>query len=234
MNLKKFATVAGLVLAFAGAQASAETAGRWEQWLNSYYQNPQPEKVVQAAYGLSREGYFSQQGATSTAIGFFSAVFAKNPDKVDSWFAKFRELPVADQRLLASALWYSGNARGYGELNKLAAKASPETRDSIRRLLNSGAPQLESAPVLSDSSMNLRWGAFLGSGAETHVTAILAAVGQGQVGESARVALAFNAAQHDRVLEICRAQLDKQPNEVRSVLRAVINDAETKKTQPSI
>lgn len=234
MNLKKVASLASLTLAFAGAQAFAETAGRWEQWLNAYYQKPQPEKVVQAAYGLSREGYFNQPGATSTAIGFFSAVFAQHPEKVDSWFANFRELPVAEQRLLASALWYSGNAKGYNQLNRLAAKASPETRDSIRRLLNSETPQLASTPVLSDSSMNLHWGAFLGSGAEQHVTAILAAVGRGQVGESARVALAFNAAQHDRVLEICRAQLDKQPNEVRSVLRAVINDAETKKTQPSI
>jgi hypothetical protein len=80
--------------------------------------------------------------------------------------------------------------------------------------------------------MNLQWGAFLASGEERNVTNILAAIGRGQIGDSARVSLAFNAAQHDRVLQICRAQLDKQPNEVRSVLRAVINDAETKK-QPT-
>src|SRR3954465_5660981 len=70
MNLKKLA-FAGLMLAFAGFQtASAENAGRWEQWLNSYYQHPQPSKVVQAAFGLSQEDYYSQPGATATAIGF--------------------------------------------------------------------------------------------------------------------------------------------------------------------
>jgi hypothetical protein len=232
MNLKKLATVASIVLAFAGSQASAETAGRWEQWLNTYYQHPQPEKVVQAAYGLNREGYFDQAGSVPTAIGFFSTVFAANPDKVDGWFANFRELPVSEQRVMASALWYSGNPKGEQKLVALARSAAPESRQEIEQLVSKPITEVASTPVLSDSSMNLQWGAFLASGEERNVTNILAAIGRGQIGDSARVSLAFNAAQHDRVLQICRAQLDKQPNEVRSVLRAVINDAETKK-QPT-
>src|ERR1700754_1565229 len=128
MNLKKLASVASLVLAVAGSQASADTSGRWEQWLNSYYQHPQPEKVLQAAYGLDREGYFEQSGSTATAIGFFSAVFAANPDKVDYWFANFRDLPVSEQRVMASALWYSGNPKGEQRLLTLAKSADAESR----------------------------------------------------------------------------------------------------------
>jgi hypothetical protein len=233
MNLKKLASVASIVLAFASSHASAENAGRWEQWLNSYYQHPQPEKVVQAAYGLDREGYFQQPGATATAIGFFSTVFAAHPEKVDGWFANFRNLPVSEQRIMASALWYSGNAKGEQKLVTLARSASPETRQEIEQLVAKPAMDVVSTPVQSDSSMNLQWGAFLASGEEQNVTNILAAIGRGQIGDSARVSLAFNASQHDRVMQICRAQLDKQPNEVRSVLRAVINDAETKKQQPT-
>jgi len=231
MNLKKFACLAGVLLAFAGSQASAEM-GRWEQWLNSYYQHPQPEKVVNAAYGLDREGYFDQAGAIPTAIGFFATVFAANPDKVDTWFAEFRQLPSYEQRVMASALWYSGNPKGEQKLLALAHTSTTESRREIEQLVNTPNTDIANTPVRSDSSMNLQWGAFLASGEEKNVTNILAAIGRGQLGESARVSLAFNAAQHERVLDICRAQLDKQPNEVRSILRAVINDAEVKK-QPT-
>src|SRR3954469_17120504 len=135
MNLKKLASVVSVMLALAGSQASAETAGRWEQWLNSYYQHPQPEKVVQAAYGLTHEGYFDQAGSVATAIGFFSTVFAANPDKVDSWFANFRELPISEQRMMASALWYSGNPKGESKLLALARSAAPDSRQEIEQLV---------------------------------------------------------------------------------------------------
>jgi hypothetical protein len=234
MNLRKFACAASIVLAVASFQtASAETAGRWEQWLNTYYQHPQSEKIVQAAYGLSQEDYFSQPGGTATAIGFFATVFAQNPGKVDAWFNEFRHFPLSDQRVLASALWYSGNPKGEALLRQLSRDVDAENRGNIERLLSTPAVAVVDSPVRSDQSVNLQWGAFLATGEARPVSNILAAIGRGQVGETARLSLAFNAAQHDRVLEICRAELDKQPNEVRSVLRAVINDAESKKQQPT-
>ena len=134
--------------------------------------------------------------------------------------------------MMASALWYSGNAKGEQKLLALARSAAPDSRHEIEQLVAKPITDVANNPVLSDSSMNLQWGAFLASGEERNVINILAAIGRGQIGDSARVSLAFNAAQHDRVLQICRAQLDKQPNEVRSILRAVINDTETKK-QPT-
>lgn len=234
MNLRKFSALAGLALAVASLTASAEPAGRWEQWLDHYYQHPQPEKIVEAAFGLSHEDYYSQPGSIPTAIGFFSTVFAQNPEKVDAWFAEFRHFSAGDQRLLASALWYAGNPKGAEILRRLASTASEDSQAAIDRVLNERQIAVTDSPVRSDSSVALQWGAFLASGNEKPVTNILAAIGRGEVGDSARMSLAFNAAQHDRVLEICRTQLDKQPNEVRSVLRAVINDAESHKQQPTI
>ncbi|HEY0943686.1 MAG TPA: hypothetical protein VGD81_00405 [Opitutaceae bacterium] len=231
MNLKKLACVASLVLALSSG-AFAASSSRWEQWLNSYYQNPQPDLVVRATYGLSSDGYFEQPGAVPTAIGFYSQVFAANPERVDSWFANFRELPQSEQRLLASALWYAGNPKGEKLLRRLAAAGS-DYRADIDRLTSAPSQSVSATPVLSDSSMNLQWGAFLASGGEQHITAILDGMGRGNLGDSARVGLAFAAAHHPRVLEICRTQLDRQPNEVRSVLRAVINDAERKQPPSS-
>jgi len=64
---------------------------------------------------------------------------------------------------------------------------------------------------------------------------ILAALGSrtnSQLSQDVRWSLAQNAAQHPAVLNICRDELSRQPNEVRETLRAVINDTEARR-QPS-
>jgi hypothetical protein len=72
-------------------------------------------------------------------------------------------------------------------------------------------------PVVSAAAMNLRWGAFLASGDERHIVSVLEALGSNEPGlaTSARYALAQDAASHPRVLEICREQLDRQPQAIR-------------------
>lgn len=199
--------------------------------MNSFYQSSDSAGLVRHVYTLSRDGYFERDGAVAMSIGFFSQVFAANPAKVGSWFAQFRELPREHQRLMAAALWYAGNPKGQRLLSRLSSDS--EYADEIAQLVARGATSVAETPVLSETSMNLQWGAFLATGGDQHVTNILAAIGRGEVGDAARVSLAFNAAQHDRVLQVVRAQLDKQPNEVRSVLRAVINDAEKPAAAPS-
>jgi hypothetical protein len=74
--------------------------------------------------------------------------------------------------------------------------------------------------------MRLQWGAFLASGDERHIVRILDAIGNGErnLTTVAQMALAEQAAAHPRVAEICRAQLERQPDEVRSVLRAALKD----------
>jgi hypothetical protein len=216
------------LLAVLAASLAASPDDRAAFWLNRYYLDPQPAELVSAVQGLSRGGYFEEPGQPAQAIGFFSVVFAQNPEAVDGWFASFRGLPAKHQRVLASALWYSGHPRGEAVLRGMAETASPEMRATIRRLVAGGVPTVAESPVLSESSMNLQWGAFLASGSELHITNILVAVGAGQPGipEAARLSLAMNAAVHPRVMEICRAQLDKQPNEVRAVLQAAMKEAQ--------
>lgn len=216
--------------------AQSTTAASSRKWVSDYYQNPQPAALADAVYQLSRTGYFDGPGQPATAIGFFSTVFAQNPDKVDGWLNDFRNLPEKEQRILASAVWYAGLPQGKQLLNALSAHSSREVRSGVTHMLAKGNRPVVETPVLSESSMNLQWGAFLASGNEKHITNILAAVGSGQPGitDAARLSLAMNAASHSRVMEICRAQLDKQPNEVRSVLRAALNEAETKRHPDSI
>ena len=226
MKFVKSVVTAGLALALSVAAHATSSA---QAWLENYYKNPQPAQLVANVYDLSQEGYFTTAGQPAIAIGFFAAVFAQNPAKVDQWFAQFRDLPVADQRLLASALWQSGNAKGREQLVRLSNDSG--LRSEVVRLAHQPATSLAQTPVRSSSSMNLQWGAFLATGSEQHVTSILTALGRGEpeLTEATRYALAEHAAAHPRVLAICRDQLDRQPASVRTLLQATVQSVEAQK-----
>lgn len=225
MKTLKSLLVASLALASTLAARAGVSA---QAWLETYYLNPQPAQLPQALTQLSREGYFEKPGHTALAIGFLSTVFAKNPERVDGWLSEFNRLPAQHRRLVAASLWQAGHPLGSEMLALLGRNASdPTVRAEVQRLATRTSDEVAETPVLSASSMNLQWGAFLATGEERYVLNVLAAIGIGQPGldTAARIALAQNAAIHPRVLEICRAQLDRQPSDVREVLRAAVNAA---------
>lgn len=221
--------VLALLISFATAASAlaSSPSSPAEQWLNNYYQHPAPERFTSAMLELSKNGYFEEAGHVPLAIGFVATVFAQNPDKVQSWLGVGRVLPVAHQRILISALWYSGNPKGADYLRVYSRDCEPDLRASIDELLNS-APSISNAAVQSVASMNLQWGAFLATGDTAPVRSILAALGSSNLDQDVKWSLAQNAAQHERVLAICRDELSRQPNAVQATLRAVINDAEMK------
>jgi hypothetical protein len=212
----------GLALALCSALRADVSA---QTWLETYYLNPRPAELPRAVEQLSRTGYFDRTDNTAVAIGFLGAVFAQNPDQVQGWLEQLSHLPAKHQRLLAAAVWQSGHSRGPAMLVSLAQR-SP-VRAEVERLASMPAPSLAETAVRSPSSMRLQWGAFLATGDERHVVSILDAFGQNepQLSSAARMALAQNAAAHPRVMEICRSQLERQPEEIRSELRAALNQA---------
>jgi len=220
--------VFALLFSFATtSSALASSAPSAEQWLNSYYQQPTPERFTAAMIELSKSGYFEEAGHVPLAIGFIATLFAQNPGRVQSWLGVGRILPAAHQRILISALWYSGHPKGADYLRTYSRDCEPELRVSLEGILSS-RPSVASAPVQSVASLNLQWGAFLATGDTAPVRSILAALGSSNLDQDVKWSLAQNAARHERVLDICRDELSRQPNSVRETLRAVIVDAEAK------
>ncbi len=214
------------VAALCASISSSRAAGiSGQAWLETYYLDPHPAELPQAIRQLSAEGYFDRPANVPVAIGFISTVFAQNPKDVDGWLPQLNGLPLKHQRLIAAALWQAGHRLG-AELLPLLGQFS-RNASQLANLASAPCPQILDTPVLSSSSMNLQWGAFLASGNEKHLLAIFDAIGLDRPGldASARMALAQHAVDHPRVLEICRVQLERQPDEVQSVLRAALNAA---------
>jgi hypothetical protein len=225
MKTLKFAFIASLALAFSLATRAASPA---QHWLEYYYAHPEPAAVPRMIQKLAYEGYFEQADHRAIAIGFLATVFQQNPGRIDGWMYTFGRLPLAEQRLVASALWQAGDSRGAPMLRSLA-RNSP-VRSDIEELASRSAGPITAVAVQSPDSMNLQWGAFLASGDARNIVAILDAIGTGRPGldEAARYTLAQNAASHPRVLEICRDQLAKEPDTAQAVLRSALQDAAAK------
>lgn len=214
--------IAGFVLA-SSAGLRAEVSAR--TWLETYYLNPEPAVVPRALNELSRSGYFDRRENIAVAVGFFGTLFSRHADRVESWLEQTSALPAPHQRLMAAALWQAGHPLAREWLLKLG-QTSP-VRAEIEKLASMPDQSVAETPVRSPSSMRLQWGAFLATGNERHIVSILDAFGLDEpaLTSAARMALAQNAAAHPRVLEICRAQLARQPEEIRSELRAALNYA---------
>ena len=217
MKSLKFALIAILAL---GASVAARADSQAQAWIETYYANPRPEQLSVNLHSLSRSGWFEQTGHVATGIGFLSTVFTQNPERVMGWLNDLSDLPLAHRRLVAASLWQAGHPYGAELLRRLSTHST--VQNEVLALASRKSATVAQTPVLSPTSMNLQWGAFLASGNEQHVVAILDAMGTDRPGLdiAARQSLAENAAAHPRVLEICRVQLDRQPESVRSEIRA--------------
>lgn len=230
MNTLKSLLAAGSLLAaispvFASVEVPAQS--RAEKWLTRYYENPRPDDLLVSVHQLSAQGFFERAGNTAMAIGFFAEVFTQHPHRVSQWLGQTAALPEAHRRILAAAAWQAGHPRGLALMREFNGNDEAASRVQVNELLRRGPAPVAETPVVSESSLRLQWGAFLATGRDQHVVAMLQALGQNErdLTLAVRYAIAENAAGHRRVLEICRAQLDKQPESVRSELRAALRDA---------
>jgi hypothetical protein len=232
MKTLKSLLAAGTLLAavtpgFASGEAASDS--RAERWFSRYYENPRPDDLLTALHQLSAAGFFERPGNTATALGFFTEVFAQNPQRVGQWLRLTADLPEPHRRILAAAAWQAGLPRGHALLREFSQRDDDAVRIQINDLLRRGPAPVADTPVRSESSLRLQWGAFLATGNDRHVIAMLQALGTNEpdLTLAVRYAIAQNAANHGRVLDICRSELSRQPEAVRSEIRAALSAVKT-------
>jgi hypothetical protein len=228
MKSLRLAFAAGVSLvALTALRADDGSFGR--AWMNQYSQNARPDDFVQAVYSLDRAGYFDGAGQPGTAFGFFSVVFKESPSEVDGWLRDtFVFLPERHRRILAAAAWLAGNPAGTKRLRELSNHVYGDMRAEVAENVLAFRPlPVARFPVFSEDSMNLQWGAYLASGDERHILNIFAALGSNEPGlaTSARFELAEKASAYPQVLQICREELDRQPQAIRAEIQAAVNEA---------
>jgi len=204
-------------------------------WLTHYYEAPQPKLVSRAILVLSKEGALQKEETAPVTFGFLAGILAKNKAIAPSLVKDLTALPDEEQKILVLGIWYSGRPDTKKLLQGLLA-TMPANKDNVDNLLRGTPVLLTQIPLLQGSwVVDGLWGNFMATGDAEPVKRIMAALPWADlqvtsvelsVGRAARWSLIAHAAQHPRVLAICRREVTKQPPEVAKALKEVIAEAE--------
>jgi hypothetical protein len=110
MSMRVIQAVAILLVAATGscvtAQNSSElkTPGDVSGFMQSYYLHPQPDRVGAVIAALSVSGILKSPNSASPLIGFFSEIFAANPNRLPEWQTLIAKQDDQTKALLDQAL----------------------------------------------------------------------------------------------------------------------------------
>jgi hypothetical protein len=151
---------------------------------------------------------------------------------------RLADLPEPQQPVLLIGLWYSGVPDSSAILRDLMPRM-PGQKARISSFIAAPAPKITDIPPERGSwVIDMLWGDFIATGSDEPVKRIIDVLAwlhpggehsQMAVGASARWSLLGNAVQHERVLQICKAELARRPRDTTAILRQVVEEAEAQR-----
>ena len=191
-------------------------------WLEYYYERPEPGKFVQKMREYSRDGTLMNESARPALIGFISQLIRQNRDKVDEWFTELRGLPPAEMQILLTGMLYSRTAEADAVLQREFGEQFEAQKKELPKILEM---QLDKTQTL-----DMLWGFFYATGSENALRRVIACfnfidapenpdfadVPEGfrplytNLPEAAAWTLASNAQRHPKVRQYCKKLLAEE------------------------
>lgn len=209
------------------------------KWINSYHENPEPQKLPEVVKAMSAMGLFKDLEQGGVYIGFIAGVIAANPETAEKLISEMFPLPPEDQVVIVRAIAYSG-LRGWKELLKRFIERMPARKVLIEHhLYGKGADFASLDLKTSPAHVDIMWGHYFGSGRHKGIERILSILSWAKdkndvekltIGSMAKWTLANNIQQDPRLLAHVKGQLGKVSKENAAELREVITAAETFET----
>ena len=203
-------------------------------WFTFYYLKPEPNRVPDAIKYMSEAGVFDNRNAIPPMFGFLSGVFRDNPEKVSGLVNELSSLKEQDIGVVVLGLWYAAlpdsQRAAYALINK-----HPQLKSQFEYLYKGTPIAIETIPLEQGPwVLDALWGRFMATGNSAAVEKIISALpwvdvagdtARLMIGAAANWSLRSNAAQHNRVLEICEGAEKTQSVEIAAKLKAVIKEA---------
>lgn len=195
--------VLGALTGIATAQpvTTVKTFQELNVFLHSYYLQPRPDLVADAIRALSSSAVLSDETTVPPIAGFFSEVFAANPEKLAEWQTLIEEQDERAKNALNLALSIS-QAGGALQIKDMSASAN-----------------------------DLFWGAFFASGKPEYVLKLVDQLkyyderddaGLFAAGAAAKWSLASNARQHEKVRSILEGARVTSQGRMRDLIEEVL------------
>lgn len=173
-----------------------------------------------------------RQNAEAPLIAFCQ-IFAQNSKELPAWIEELKSLRQSHKNLIWTALWMANTTEARSQMVIVAKQCMPYEQAAIAKNTQKVVP-LETMEVSSPVILDMLWADFFATGDERYVKRIMtvlpASNQAGQPGASAimsgvaKWSLCCNAHQHQRVLEICKKEMNNQPP-LREVLSQIVDKA---------
>lgn len=225
----------------APAAASAEagvtdirTVDDLNEWFEYYYLYPKPELLPAALRLIDKAGLMDKVSAQLPMAASLSVIFHDNPDQLAAWSGVIGKLSQVPRRITWMALWMSNDDAARKYLEEQKRSRTGEDHQYLDVLLASERFDLGARKIHSAEDVDLLWGAFFASGNEQWVRQIIGVLPEWRhrdnptrfrIGAAAKWSLANNAKIHDRVMSICRKEMESVGEETRPLLKDIIDKA---------
>jgi hypothetical protein len=210
------------------------------KWVTYYYKNPEPNYLVDALKEASNAGLLANADASPGMFGFLAGWFNQHQELADNLVAVQKELPSDVQDIVILGLYYS-NSPNKDQLFKRLGLDLPSKIDGIEKMRSGKSVALADIPLEQGPwVLDALWGYFMVTGNDASVLRIATAlpwadikgdIPKLMVGNSASWSLASNAAQHDRVMQICEQAEKAATGDMKTQLIQVIARAEKERTK---
>jgi hypothetical protein len=236
------------------AQGSFSSVERLMDWVSNYRKHKNPSRVPAAVHAMREFGLFGDEEKAWFCTGFIAGVLGSNPKDGPGLIPRMFPMPDKEQAVIIRAIAYSGRPE-WRELLEKNADRMPLRRPLIDDFLNGSRPTLMELPLDHGGSPGIYalWGYYVATGQHAPVVRIMEALrwsknksdsgfsfrkifsGWGSdpsaldkitTGGTAKWTLASYAERDRELINLYRAEYQRQPEEVSKPLKDVIEAAE--------
>lgn len=234
-----------------GAFASVD---RLMDWVTNYRNHKNPSRVPAAVHAMQDYGLFADEEKAWFCTGFIAGVLGSNPKDGPGLIPRMFPMPDKEQAVIIRAIVYSGRP-DWRELLEKNASRMPLRRPLIDDFLAGKRPTLVELPLDRGGSPGIYalWGYYVATGQHEPVVRIMqalrwsknkedsgfsfrkvfsgwghdpSAVDKITTGGTAKWTLASYAERDRQLLNLYRAEYERQPKEIAKPLKDVIEAAE--------
>jgi hypothetical protein len=206
------------------------------RWINGYRTRPDPAKVPIAVHAMSELGLFRDLDTAGVYIGFMAGVLQVNPKRAEELVAKMFPMPPEDQVAIVRAIAYSDLPDWKGLMLKFVERM-PARKALIDRFVYGKQPTLRQIALDSGPApLDMLWGMYFATGSYEPVLRMVSILSWSKdqnnverltIGSMAKLSLATNASRDKELLDMLKGAMGHETKETRTVLREVIEAAET-------
>ena len=136
-----------------------------KDWLEFYYENPTPGRLVAEVKQWAKDGTLDNEAARPAIIAFLSQVFRQNRGEIAGWYGQLRNLKSEHLQIIHTAMLYS---RASEADNVLRPRIGVEYDQYKLKL-----PKILEMNLAERNTFDMLWGFFYATGSENAIRRII-------------------------------------------------------------